>query len=80
MGEKHKEINKKMKRESEQRQQWWTRTNLKEKMNQKETEQKQKMKFFVWLFGVLKAKRQEIKNNNFKNNGKQNGFLTHKCF
>ena len=37
---------------------------LKEKMKQKETEQK--MKFFCLNFGCFKAKRKKIKINNFK--------------
>ena len=52
MGEKHKEMNKKMKGESEQRQQWWKRKEmLKEKMKQKETEQKQNV--FCLIFCVF---------------------------
>ena len=50
---------------------------LKEKMKQNETEQKQKM-FFCLIFCVfLKAKREEIKNHNFKNNGKNNTDFSH---
>ena len=43
-------------------------------MKQKETEQKQKKNFLSDFFVFFKPKREMIKNN-FKNNGKHNGFF-----
>ena len=50
-----------------------------EKVKQKGTEQKQKMKVFLYDFCGFKAKREMIKNN-FKNNANITDFFPHKCF
>ena len=53
---------------------------LKEKMEQKETEQKQKMKFFVWFFVFFKRREKRLKTIISKILERPNGFFPHKCF
>ena len=72
-GEKQKEMNILMKGKSEQRKQWWKKKREKCWKKKSETKRdwtKTKNEGFLYDFGGFKAKREEIKNNHFKKNGK----------